>query len=401
MAFFSRIFFVAGIFVPFFLEWGKINMQQVLLLQSWFMFWLLIFEVPSGTLADYLGRKITLNLTFLILIVAILAYGLTPKFIMFLLAEFLWAIAMAMLSGTFHAFVYETLEVNGMQDQSKIMFSRIESVMLIANFISTPIGGWIASISSPRYAMLFSAVPIFIALALSLFLKEPKIREIKAHDMDTDLTIENEVKPNRKFKKRSQKSYRKILKDGILFFKKEKVLRILAFEAISFQVIGYYLRWYYQEKLLDLNVDVVYMGIIHTAILGTQLLIINLIPKFEEWFGSKKIFLQISPIILGLAYFAVTIPNAWTIIIASILGVSFNFARRPILDSYMNKLIRSEERATVISLISMIRQVFLMIFNLIFGYIGENYLDYLFWGLGITTFVFLIISKIEEHHLID
>ncbi len=404
MAFFSRLFFVSGIFVPFFLEWGQITMQQVMQLQSWFMFWVFIFEVPSGSLADYLGRKIALIVTFGILILAIAAYGILPNFYMFLLAEFLWALAVAMLSGTFQAFVYDSLKAHGQTEASKPVFALIESIMLVANFISTPIGGLIATTSSPQYAMLISAIPTAIALVLACFLKEPRLPDfILNHDgqkQDMEINVGSDS-TKRSHQRRSQKKYIQILKDGFHHFRTHKILRMLAFEAIAFQVVGYYLRWYYQAKLLSLGVDVAYLGIIHTVILGLQILLMSLIPWFERRLGSKKAYLVLSPIILGIGYILATFSVIWLVILGSIFGIAMNNARKPVLDSYMNKFINSEERATIISVISMIRQACLMLLNLVLGYVGENYLNYMFIGLGILSFILLLFSQIEEKHLLD
>lgn len=398
MTFSSRIFFMTGIFIPFYLEWGQISMQHVMFLQSWFMFWLFIFEVPSGTMADYVGRKFTLMLTFFILIGAIVAYSSIPNFFMFLVAEFLWALAMAMLSGTFQAFIYESLQEHEMDHYSKPIFSAIQSIMLLANLFSTLLGGLIAEWSGPQYAMRYSAIPIVISLFLTFFLKEPHAMQKTQNDGYIEPDHQNK---KQKIQFRSKKSYRQIFKDGIGTFRNSQSLRILAFEAIAFQIIGYYLRWFYQAKLLLLNVNMAWMAVIHTIIMGLQIIIMNVLPFIERKYGKKRVFLRLSPIILGLAYFFATSKHIWIVSIASIFGIAFNHARIPVLDSYMNKFIDSEERATVISLISMMRQFFLIFLNLFMGYIGDNYLDYMFIILGIVTFVTMFFSQIEEKHLLD
>ena len=42
---------------PSFTEWGGITFTQIMFLQGWFMAMIFIFEIPTGSIADYFGRK--------------------------------------------------------------------------------------------------------------------------------------------------------------------------------------------------------------------------------------------------------------------------------------------------------------------------------------------------------
>ena len=92
--FLTQFNLVSGVLVPFFTDWGNITFTQVMILQSWFMFWIFILEIPTGAFADYIGRKQSLALATLFNIVAVFIYGSIPNFYIFLLGEFLWAISL-------------------------------------------------------------------------------------------------------------------------------------------------------------------------------------------------------------------------------------------------------------------------------------------------------------------
>ena len=51
--FFKDLAFFSAVLVPFFTDWGGINLTQVQILQSWFMFWMFILEIPTGAVADF------------------------------------------------------------------------------------------------------------------------------------------------------------------------------------------------------------------------------------------------------------------------------------------------------------------------------------------------------------
>src|SRR5688572_28951228 len=55
-AYFKNFAFFSAVLVPFFTDWGHITLFQVQILQSWFSVWVFLFEVPTGAIADKIGR---------------------------------------------------------------------------------------------------------------------------------------------------------------------------------------------------------------------------------------------------------------------------------------------------------------------------------------------------------
>ncbi len=107
--FLFHLHFIDGVLVPFFTDWGGISFAQVMLLQSWYMVWVFLLEIPTGAVADRWGRKQSLTLAVLINGFAALIYASAPNFIVLLVGEFLWATSTALFSGACEAFVYDTL----------------------------------------------------------------------------------------------------------------------------------------------------------------------------------------------------------------------------------------------------------------------------------------------------
>ena len=79
--FFRSFHFIGGVLVPFFLDWGQITFTQVLILQAWFMLWIMVLEIPSGAIADRFGRKLTVMLGLGSNIIALLVYSSMPLFL--------------------------------------------------------------------------------------------------------------------------------------------------------------------------------------------------------------------------------------------------------------------------------------------------------------------------------
>ena len=136
--------FFGAISIPFFLDWGKLNYFQVFLIQLWFSFWLFVLEVPTGVIADKIGRKMTLILSGLTASLGALLYGLYPNIYLFLLAELIFAIGMALRSGADKAILYDTLIEMKKSKEAKHFFSRYALSQNLGFIVALPIGSLIA-----------------------------------------------------------------------------------------------------------------------------------------------------------------------------------------------------------------------------------------------------------------
>jgi fucose permease len=87
-SFFLNLHFIGGVLVPFFSDWGGISFFQIMVLQSFFALVISVLEIPSGAIADYAGRKITLSIAALCVMVGALIYSSAPYYSLFLWLSF-------------------------------------------------------------------------------------------------------------------------------------------------------------------------------------------------------------------------------------------------------------------------------------------------------------------------
>lgn len=384
--FFTAMNFTSAITIPFLTDWGGISFFQVMLLQSWFLFWVFVFEVPSGSLADYVGRKITLLIAVCVLFIAVIFFSTVPSIWFFLIAEFLWGVAISLISGADNAFVYDSLRAMGKETDSKHVFSRTASFQVLATIIATPIGAFIAQFDL-RLPMMCRLIPYAFAIGIAITFKEPQKGELNNHCMDIMTT----------------NSYINILKEGFQIFRENKILHYLAFDMIGIAMVYYGFYWIFQLALAQVGVSIRFWGVINTAGILLSIIFLNTMKYWEKVFPSKILVLSISGGILGVSAMmcGLFLNTAWICIVSIILGMGFGPVRNPLLNSYINKFIESEQRATVLSFISMFERLFFMIFNIGVGYIAERNLNLLYLGLAGLTFFVLVFSRVQESHLQD
>ena len=377
--FFFWMHFIAAIIIPFFTQWGGLKFSEVLYLNAWFMFWIFLLEIPTGTIADFISRKASITLASLTGIIAVLIYISYPHIAVFMVGEIFSAISFTLMSGADEALIYDSLVEEKKEKGSKKIFSKLETFKLAGIVIGALLGGVIAKFMGLRAPVLLMVIPIFISLIISLFLKEPEVE-----------------------RKTEKEPYMAILKKGVKFFFKSKILKILTVDMVFVNSLAWLIIWFYQPFLSKAGVAIIYFGIVHSFMSLSQILIISNFSGLEKLLRTKKNLLFLTTIIPGISFIILGISyNVIPVIAAILLCSAFGLSRGPLYSNYLNKFIPSGERATVLSTISMLRTFMIVILNSIAGILGDWSISGTMLILGIILIIFAFISPVKEEHLID
>lgn len=296
----------------------------------------------------------------------------------------MWALAEALMTGTNQALIYDSLKAVGdaETEKVKIIYGRSESFSLVGLMIAAPIGSLLAVAFDLRAPMLFMALPFAGGLIVALTFQEPQ-------------TSQNPEK----------KQYRRIMKAGVKYFYQNKILKILAFEMIAIGAVAFLMIWLYQSMLIQLNVNIVYFGIIHSLILGCEIVVMNSYNRLEHLFRSKRRYLLFSGFMTGAMFLVASISLAFQLLplmlVAIVLVIAFGVTRAPLLISYMNKYIPSSERATILSIINMFQTLSFVIVYPLVGFSADWSLIMTLIILGIAGIGFSLMSRVKEEYLID
>ncbi len=353
-----------------------------MILQSWFMFWVFVLEIPTGTIADYLGRKYSLILGATVNIIAVLIYSSIPNFYIFLIGEFTWALSEALVSGAGEAFTYDTLSKINEPERSKEVFGRFQSFFLLGFMVSGPIGSVFAFYFGLKYAMLLMVIPFTGAVIIGLTFTEPQLDE-----------------------KKERKTFFTILKDGLRFFYRHKILKILAFDMISITILVHMMFWLYQPMLSALLIPIAFFGVVQATWIGFELLILNSFDRLERLFRSKRRYLLFSALIAGTMFIMGGVSIVTSLIplaiVAIILVTAFGLTRIPLLINYMNKHIPSPERATILSTINMFQTLGLVITYPLIGFATEWSLSMTLVIIGSLALIFASASRVKDEYLLE
>ncbi len=369
---------VRAVYIPFMMDWGGLSFPQIMILQSYFTAMILLLEIPSGAIADFLGRKFALCLSAVAISVAAFTYSIIPNFFIFMLAETLWAFGSALMSGTNDAFVYFSLKSYRNETNISTILGRSRTLNLIALTISAPIGSLIAQFISLPFTMTCLSFIYINAFIVALIFKEPKL-------------VNNNYK---------QESYFRIILSGFKELIRNKTLRILALDWIPIDVLIFFMFWTYQVYLQAINIPIGWFGFILAGMNIVNAIFSIIIPSLLKSSKNKKLFLILINLINGSTYIFLGLTKIIPLGLVLILTiVAFGYTRYLIFVNGINLQIESENRATVLSTINMFGSLLRAILYPFVGLLVEWNVFSVFIMTGALILLFTLLTRSKNEYL--
>jgi MFS family permease len=174
----SALAISAGIPVITFLWLDRgMSRGQFYLLEIFFAAALMLLEVATGRFADRYGKVLTLSLGFAAQAAGSLVYALAESFGDFLLGEVLFALGIALNSGTDEAFMYQSNKALGDEHQQQQWWSVAIGCGFVAMGSFSICGAWLATFDL-SYPFLLAFCFGVLSVALCAFMVEPPIELI-------------------------------------------------------------------------------------------------------------------------------------------------------------------------------------------------------------------------------
>jgi MFS family permease len=326
---------MSAVIIPFFREWGRLSFVQIFGLQTWFMLMSFLMEVPTGAVADRFGRKVSVALGAFLVAGASVLYASVAHLAVFVAAEALFAVAIALISGADEALAYDSLLACGREHEASRVMSRLEAAKLAGILAGALVGAVVASRLGVRWPMLLQAVPLALSGLVALSLAEP---------------------PRGRKEPARGGSYLRLLSGGLEHFRSAPELRALALDQVACATVAWLVIWLYQLQLGRVGVPLAAFGVVHAAMGLGQITLLSRVAQVERAVGGRARLARATALVpavamLGLAVTTGVAPSIVLIVAAATAGLG----RPPLFSGPVNRLIPSERRATVLSAISAAR----------------------------------------------
>ncbi len=334
-------------FVPLFIGENGIDKSGYGLLASIQALAIVCCEVPSGYLADAIGRKKTLVLGSVLGALGYVVYSLSFSFTGFLLAMVVLGIGQSLISGSDSALLYETLVAVNKTGEYSRYEGRVIALGSLLETIGAPLGGLLA-MASLRYPFIGQAVVALIALPAALTLVEPD-SEAHIHGRTTNLL------PALK---------RTLLLDRTLLLLVVYAALVGGGTYTMAKAIPYWFNEAFASSAMQL-------GIFWSVLNLSAAFFSHHAYKVERRL-NRGVFMAIVGGVVSLSFIALGFLPGYPAMVVLILFYCTRGLATPILKNYINEQTESQVRATVLSVrMFLVYVVFAVLFP-VMGWIGDS-----------------------------
>ena len=326
-----------GINTIFLLDAGLSNLEAFSA-NAFFTAGMVIFEVPTGIVADTIGRRYsyllgTVTLSLATLLYVLLWYVEAPFWQWAVVSIFI-GLGFTFFSGAVEAWLVDALTAAGYKDDMESVFGRGQVVAGVAMLVGSVAGGFIAQQFGLGVPFVLRGLILVVMFAVAFRLMQ-----------DIGFTPEKGGRPLAEI--------RKVATASIDYGWRVPAVKWLMVEALFTGGVGIYGFYALQPYLLELYGDpqaYQIAGLVAAIIAGAQILGGLAAPRIRRLFRRRTSAL-ITTSASGVAALGLigVVESFWAVIALIVVWGLLFAASMPIRQTYLNGLIPSRQRATILS----------------------------------------------------
>jgi MFS family permease len=329
--------FIWGINTLFLLDAGLSNLEAFAA-NAFFTAGMVIFEVPTGVVADTWGRRTSYLLGTLTLAGATLLYfflwQMESPFWLWALVSVLLGLGFTFFSGAVEAWLVDALAFTGYEGDLEAVFGRGQMVGGVAMLGGSVAGGVIAQATSLGVPFLLRVAVLLVMFAVAFRLM-----------FDLGFTPHRDASP--------LGAVRNVFVTSLDHGLRNPPVRWVMLAAPFTSGVGFYTFYALQPYLLELWGDseaYAIAGLAAAIVAGAQIAGGYLAPKIRARFHRRTTPLILGTIASSAILVLLGVTNVFWLALALLVVWGLIFAAEmPIRQAYLNGMIPSQQRATVLS----------------------------------------------------
>lgn len=380
--------FIWGINTIFLLDAGLSNLEAFAA-NAFFTAGMVIFEIPTGVVADTIGRRVSYMAGTLVLMATTLLYVLlweiNGPFWAWAVVSLLLGLGFTFFSGAVEAWLVDALDHTGFVGDLEQVFGRGQMVTGVGMLTGSVIGGYVAQVTSLGVPFVMRAAVLILMFAFAAWAMK-----------DIGFT------PRRGEKKLAE--MRTITANSIEYGWRVPSVKWIMLAAPFTAGVSFYAFYALQPYLLELVGDPTaygIAGITAALVAGSQIVGGFLAPRIRRLFR-----LRTSALLLAVGAGAITltliglIEEFWVAVALIAVWAMLFSASMPIRQSYINGMIPSQQRATILSFDSMLGSSGGVVIQPVLGRAADasGYATSYLFGAAITVFAlpFIALSRRQK-----
>lgn len=326
-----------GINTIFLLDAGLSNLEAFAA-NAFFTAGMVLFEVPTGIVADMWGRRASFLLGTITLAVTtglyVLLWWAASPFWLWAVVSVLLGLGFTFFSGATEAWLVDALTATGYDGQLDAVFGRAQVVGGVATLVGSVGGGYLAQATNLGVPFVVRAVVLAMMFVVAMVLMR-----------DIGFTPTRDAGPVRQM--------RQLLDESVQYGWRVPTVRYLMLAAPFTGGVGFYVFYALQPHLLDLyGDDQAYgvAGLVAAIVAGSQIVGGFLTPYIRRMFRRRTTTLILGEFVATVAILLIgVILSFWVVLGLIVVWGLLTAAVTPIRQALINALIPSQQRATILS----------------------------------------------------
>ncbi|MEG0472552.1 MAG: MFS transporter [Solibacillus sp.] len=332
----SRAFIIQMVFTLnaiYYVSQAGLNPLQLVLIGTILELTILLFEIPTGLVADFFGRKKSIVIGTVIIGLAHLLEGSFPEFWAIAVGSALWGIGWTFISGAEQAWVADELENNNL-DQVFLKGTQYNSLGAFTGIIVSVI---IATVFSVQVTILIAGVLLFLLAIITLkIMPETKFMTISRVDHPNFKQIVLSVK------------------GGLSQIKGNSVLVAIAAITLFWGLAseGFDRLWgaHFIESFSFAEEDAIYwFGAFYAIAFLLNIVVLKVVELYMKRRYTTFLLLMNSLLTLAMLFFAFT-ENFFIAVLLYWAIATLRNINYPIMSVMTNERLQSQGRATALSM---------------------------------------------------
>jgi len=314
---------------------------------------IVVFEVPTGVVADIFSRKYSVIIGFFLTGLTVILVPFTSNFYLLVILMFFSGAGMSFISGAEEAWVIDNLSAYKRDDLKQEFFLKMQITMAFGLILAPIIGAIITKSYSMKWLWVLYGIAFFINVIILAFFTEEKYVPKKI----------NFFKGLKNTFANSKKGFEYILKN--------KVISLLVLAGVLATFIDIGLNGH-QPFLVGLSMPEYGLGYVY-AVMAIFIIAASFATRLLAKYKVRMV-ISIITLIRMLLYIAIFFVSPPYFLIGAALIIfygTFVNLGDPILSTYLHKNIKTDIRATVISVRSMVITLAIVIIRIIGGYLMD------------------------------
>jgi len=380
--------FIWGVNTLFLLDAGLSNLEAFSA-NAFFTAGMLIFEIPTGVVADTVGRRASYLLGTLTLSVTTIMYWLLwvwqSPFWAWAVVSVLLGLGFTFFSGAVDAWLVDALKATGYEGTLETVFGRAQIVGGIAMLSGSVLGGVIAQVTNLGVPFLLRGAVLLLMLVVAALLM---------HDLG--FTPDRSENPLR--------ATRTVFRASIRYGLGNPPVRWLMLTSPFTAGVGIYVFYALQPYLLELWGDeeaYTVAGLAAALVSGAAILGGALAPWVRKLFHHRTSTILLATVSSALVLIGLgLVRNFWVAVALVALWGIASAIDDPVHRAYLNDMIPSKQRATVLSFDSLMGSGGGVVFQPVLGRVADvgGYGASMLWSglISAAAVPFILLSRAQN-----